>query len=161
MGQHLDITVLLGVHLTEEQAKKIADKFADNPDDFSYVEIPIDIEDTYQRDASSIKYGSTPGAKQLVSALHSLGKDSCGTVYYADLLSDDTNASIHSTHYDEGHEHYFGIFVGSKGWGDDVMKLAVCIPQEAINNYDKYVVPILKEFGIEESSTVHLISQVD
>ena len=161
MSMRPDIIVLYGVHLTEDEAKSVADKFADDPNDFSYVEIPMDACDIFQRDASSTKYGSTLGAKQLVSSFHSLTKESCGTVYYVDLLSDDSHAAVNSTHYDEGHEHYLGIFIGSKGWGDNVSKLAQHIPQEAIDNYNKYVIPILKEFGIDGSPAVHLLNQTD
>lgn len=57
------------------------------------------------------------------------------------LLSDETDSRIDSLVLDEGADHYFGIYVGSKGYAynDNIMQiLKNPVPQQVIDNWNKY-----------------------
>lgn len=57
-----------------------------------------------------------------------------------------------SSIYDDAHvPHYFGIVIADSGYQDKIGAFAGNIPQEAIDNFEKYAKPILDKYGVTES----------
>jgi hypothetical protein len=175
MGYAATTIVVYGVPVTQEQAKEINDNLIENYEkavkegrerDYTEALLAQEEKDFHLRTMrgedeekflSRVKKNYTP----LKSKLHDTG---CGgTVYDVQLFADGADSRIDSMHYsEEGHDHYFGVYVGSKGYAyhDQIGKLAANIPKAAKANLEKYVRPVLKKMGIKDEPEVHLINQV-
>lgn len=53
--------------------------------------------------------------------------------------------------------HYFGITIADSGYGDKIGAFTGNIPQEAIDNYEKYAKPILERYEINTQPQVEVV----
>lgn len=82
-------------------------------------------------------------------------------VYTCGMFTHNENPYVEvSTEFDsnEDIDHYFGICLADSGFGDKVGAFRE-IPQEAIDNYKKYAMPILERYGIKDEPELVIVQQ--
>jgi hypothetical protein len=147
MGRHTSMKALYAVELTHEIATKIYQNhfnencmaFAMNPSLFDDM-----TDDEFDNALSVINAQNSPypghnkndhQVFDLMMATHSENP-------YREV----------SSIYDNDHvPHYFGITIADSGYRDKIGSFAGSIPQEAIDNFEKYAKPILDKYGVTET----------
>ena len=93
---------------------------------------------------------------------HSGHSDIDHVVYEVVMLTDNENpykevSTIFSD--DADIDHYFGISLADSGLGDKVNAFSKSIPQEAIDNFKNFVMPILAKYNITEEPSFIVVQQ--
>lgn len=95
-------------------------------------------------------------------SVHKAHSDIEHFVYSVELLTDNSNIYQEvSTTFDENEniDHYFGILLGDTSYGDSLNKFQNDIPQEAIDNYNNFVLPILEKYGVKGNPQLVIVQQ--
>lgn len=77
-----------------------------------------------------------------------------------EMLADNADARADNMAYSEdGNRTIFGVTIANTSWGDKIEKHLT--PQEkSISNFNKYILPILNETGIQKEPAIFIINQV-
>lgn len=156
MGYASTTIVLYGTALSAEQAQKVYDYVAENPDALMHA-------DVVWRRLSANAPERFVQKKPIASMQYDEGLDSC--VLDVQLLSDQTDGRVHDLQMELGFASYFGIYAGSKGYAyqDDISSIVRSDPQRLDALFQKHAHPILKRVGIDPKqcqAQLHLLNQV-
>lgn len=151
MGYAQTTIIIWGVELADDEAKRIYDKlnkdFENREDDDDGELIPFDVKDCITDEVSYNRRGVDVFRKRDIPQ----------------LLADGTDSRIDNLCYTERAErHVIGIYTASKGYAHSD-KIEDYIPgpkQRTLDNYEKYILTILKEEGIERKPAIQIVSQV-
>lgn len=83
-------------------------------------------------------------------------------IYNTELLNHNDNPYVEvGIYFDEDPEidHYFGIVLADTGYGDKIKGFEKGIPQEALDRYEQFVVPILKLYGVDSTPELVVVQQ--
>jgi len=161
MGYALTMIVCFGVEISSEEAEKVYDEidrlYNNDPEWEMEPNEFIEIEDYTVRPINSGFIdgidGGTDEDERYASERH---------VHEAQLLSHGTDMRIHSLYFQDGRQHSFGAYCGSKGYAytDDVSKIMRSQPAgRAVDNFKKYCAPILESLGVNKEPELHLVTQ--
>jgi hypothetical protein len=142
MGYSQTTIGVLGIEITDEQAKKIYN--------------------TYLQATGELVYDKADCITTEFQYNHH-GVDIFRERHMPQMLADDTDSRIDNLYYSEGSRHVIGVYLASKGYayGDKIEKYIMNIDKRAYDNFNKYIVPILKSEGIDfVEPEMLLISQV-
>lgn len=157
MGYASTSIILYGVKLSEEQAEQIYEDYFDNEGLADLPSTPyFRIITDYEIQKGRVQqYPISPYAQHSKGSLGS-------SVFDTQLLSNGSDSRMDNQSYDEGMDHYFGIYVASTGYGyeDTFNYFLNNIPQEAIDNYNNHVMDILKKYNIEENPSIEVVNQM-
>lgn len=143
MGYATTLIVMYGIYLTPEQAKNIFDK--------------------YFYEGEKMQYDNKDTITEEVAYVHRIH----GAVYrernIPQMVSDGADSRVHSLVYsDDCAEHCLGIYMASKGYGcsDNIEEHIKNWGGKTLQNFNKYILPILQTEGITEEPKVRILTQV-
>ena len=143
MGYSQTTIVVFGIEVTDEQAKNISEKYINEDGEINHDEVDVI--------TNEVSY-------------HLHGKPIYETRDFPNLLADEADSRVDDMSYSEGsYRHVFGIQMASRGYGcpDRIENYISNVPDRAKQNYVKYILPILREEGIEEvEPSVLIVTQV-
>lgn len=139
MGYTAHTILIFGVYLTIQQSKRIYDKHFVND------ELPYTKQDTITTE---------------VFYTNRLGKPVYKERNVPTMLSDGTDARIHSMRCSyEAENHVIGIEVADKKY-DNINDYMLNVGEKTIENFNKYIQPILDEEVIIEKPSMKIVTQV-
>ncbi len=141
MGYAVTDIAVYGVELSSEDARKVYD----------YLNGKFDGE------------GYEVGSRLIPESDMIARKSGVGHKYYAEMWSHNTDGRGASLHYQPNFKHSLGIYMGSKGYGyqDRISSVLNRVPKIAPRNFEKYILPILQQCGIEVGEVKpHVVVQV-
>lgn len=157
MGYAATDIVLYGVEISEDVAQKIFEnelnedyEFSQPDDSFFYRQVLEHSRERYPQ-------------RQPVSPYKAHCSGIGSSVFYLDLLSDGTDSRIETNKFDPGYNHFFGIYIASKGYAysDDIKYFIRNTPKEAVELFNRLALPILQKYGVEDiSPDIQLVNQV-
>lgn len=144
MSYTVTTIVFFGIELSQEEAKRIKQKYFSEeffPSEGNYD--PLDFTDDTVHNQSGVNTGRNRERNM------------------PQMLADGTDSRIHNMDYEEGHQHYIGIYLASKGYAyNDKIKDFMKVPSEkAVQNFEKYIRPILIAEGIEKEPDIEIVTQ--
>ncbi len=78
--------------------------------------------------------------------------------YYPTMYSEGTDSRIHNLEFEERFNHVVGLYIASKGYAyNDNIEDYLTPNQMCEDNYNKYIVPMLEDLGIEKKEPKILI----
>lgn len=151
--------VVWGIRVNEDIAEKIYNELTQNDDSEAIINMePSDrylrkMTSNYKRNIQQKYYNISPYSQ------HDSGYGS--EVFEPRLFSDGTDSRIDSLTFDLGYNHVLGIYVASKGYAynDKIESFIKSVPQEAKNNFEKYIKPILDKYNIKEQPDIVIVNQ--
>lgn len=170
MGYASTDVIVYGVPVSEEIAEKLYQRFVGKEflDDNEEQENPNFTGDFYIPNTEHLFYfrklyeGDKHTQQEPITPYkqHSTGGIN-SHIFYPTLISEGTDSRIDNLIFDSGYQHYFGIYVASKGYGyyDEIKSFIRKTPQEAIDNFNQAILPILKEYHVDIEPDTHIVNQ--
>lgn len=156
MGYQMTKILIYGIQIPELAAKRLQEKFS--PEDGCFF---IKSKKSFSRKLGeySISKGETQNYPITPYKQHDDGQEE---VFHPTLISDGTDSRIHSLEYDEGFDHYVGIFIASNGYGylDKVNYFLKNPPPEAVIAFNEDLLPILKTLNVELEPELLILNQM-
>lgn len=159
MGYAATSIVMYGVAIDEKVAQSIKKQEMREDNDELFSDDTMYSHNFYRQNHAKL----TPQYQQLTPITpyseHVKGVEA--DVFSPKMLADDTDSRIHSLTYESGMQHYLGIYVASRGYGyqDDIIFFINHLPQEAMDNFQKVVKPLLEKYHISDTPEIHIITQ--
>lgn len=148
--------VMYGLEVSEEVAEAIYERFGNNGDSLN---IPGKenfifhrIGDRYFRRGAPQQQPITPYTQHQPN----------GKVFYPSLVSEGAHSSAESLEFNPGSDHFFGIFIASRGYGhqDNTNYFMQNLPPEAVRAFDNLIAPILREMRINAAPQLLVTQQI-
>jgi hypothetical protein len=142
MGYATTTIAFYGVELSYEEAKKIFEERFGDEEEFDY-----DTKDTTTDEVASVHHirGTTYRERAMPQ-----------------MLADGADSRINNMAFDEESErHVIGVYLASRGYAhtDKIEDYIKSPSEKAKANYEKYILPILKEEGIEREPSILIVTQ--
>jgi hypothetical protein len=148
MGYAATTILVYGVRLSPEQGKRVFDYMNDNFESFRDDRMfDYDCDNLLVEPGRDLGNGRKAGDRER---------------YDPRMFSEGTDSRIHDLGYEPGYNAVVGLYVASKGYAysDNLEDFFTPDPRYTVN-FDRYILPILQELGIEvDPPKILIVNQV-
>jgi hypothetical protein len=154
MGYAQTTIIAYGIKIDEETAQQIYENEFNEDGEFEDVSL-------YQNIHYRKAYGGSNQQNEPATPYSQHDDGSGSTVFYPEMWSNGTDSRIESLRFNEGNQHYLGIYIASRGYGySDDINFFKKAPQEAIQSFETGIRPLMEKYGIKGRPGIRIITQV-